>query len=225
MRRVLFFLIIGVLGVGILVSLGTWQIKRLQWKNAILAEIDERIHAAPVPLPETIDPARDKYLSVTLSGKFVGPDLRVLVSIQHKGAGYRVITGFDTGTQTLLIDRGFVKVDAPFDTLDGKEATLSGHLHWPDEKDGYTPDPDRAKNIWFVRDVPLMAQELGMSEALVVLSEANPIDTTVEAMPIETSGIPNDHLNYAITWFSLAAVWLLMTLIFLRQSMRHKKEA
>jgi len=225
MRRVLFFLIIGVLGVGILVSLGTWQVRRLEWKNAILAEIEARIHAAPVAMPETIDAARDKYLPVTVSGTFVGPDLRVLVSIQHKGAGYRVITGFDTGTQKILVDRGFVKVDAPLENLDGQSATITGHLHWPEEKDGYTPDPDRAKNIWFVRDVPLMAAELGMSETLLVAANMDPQNASVDPMPIDTSGIPNDHLNYAITWFSLAAVWLLMSLIFLRQSMRHKKEA
>ena len=87
MVRFLFPLLLGIVGCGILVSLGSWQVDRLAWKEAILAEIDARIFDAPVALPVTPDEAADKYLAVAATGTLSGPEIHVLASAKGLGAG------------------------------------------------------------------------------------------------------------------------------------------
>ena len=91
--------------------------------------------------------------------------------------------------------------------------TVTGNLQWPRETDSYTPAPDIRGNTWFARDVPAMAAELGTQPILIVARSQT--DPAVTPMPVDTVGIPNDHLNYAITWFSLALIWAAMTAYFL----------
>jgi surfeit locus 1 family protein len=81
--------------------------------------------------------------------------------------------------------------------------TVTGNLHWPDEVDGFTPEPT-SRNIWFARDVAALAQDLGPSPSWSSPATCR-FPTPGDALAGDTSGIPNDHLNYAVTWFSLAA--------------------
>lgn len=221
MRRLAFLLIFGIGGAAILISLGVWQMQRLAWKEGVIAEIEARIDAEPVILPQTLNPETDAYLPVSVTGTFGGDYLRVLVSQKGAGAGYRVITPLIMQDRTIMVDRGFVPVaDAPEGS--GGMAiqviqTVVGNLQWPQETDKFTPDPDLTNNIWFARDVPAMAAALGTDPVLVVQREMSQASGPVTPMPVDTAAIPNDHLQYAITWFSLALVWVLMTFFFLRR--------
>jgi surfeit locus 1 family protein len=146
--------------------------------------------------------------------------LRILVSQKEIGAGYRIISVLDTGTRRVLLDRGFVPVartDVP--AHDGI-VTVQGNLQWPQETDGFTPEPDIAANIWFARDVEVMAQALDAEPLLVVAKQTSFDDAPVQPLPVDTSAIPNDHLTYAITWFSLAAIWITMSLAFILRARR-----
>ena len=95
--------------------------------------------------------------------------------------------------------------------------TLVGNLDNPNEADGFTPAPELDTNIWFARDVPAMARTLDTKPVLVVLRDVLETGGDVTPWPVDTKNIPNDHLQYAITWFSLSAIWLAMTAIFLRR--------
>lgn len=224
-KSVLVPLVFGILGVGVLVSLGKWQLDRLAWKKGVLAEIEARIAADPVPLPAEVDPEADRYRPVEVSGR-IGPDaLRVLVSQKRVGAGYRLISGFDTGTRRVLLDRGFIPVDEEIPDAPAREVTVTGNLHWPDDRLDTTPDNDVAGNMWFARDVAQMAQELDTEPLLVIARELDPPEPSIRPLPVDTSGIPNDHLEYAVTWFSLAVIWAAMTGFFIRRQIRAGKEA
>lgn len=214
MRRILFLLIIGFVGLGILLGLGTWQMQRLAWKQAIIAEIDARAVAAPVDLPDDPDPVADKYLAVHVSGTLLPQELHVLISRLRVGAGYRIIAPFELSDgRRILVDRGFVRVKNKDATRTIGAMQITGNLHWPDETDGYTPAPDMAGNIWFARDVPEMARVLGTEPVLVIAR--SPGDPGVTPLPVDSSAVTNNHLQYAITWFSLALVWAAMTAYFL----------
>ncbi|UWR02160.1 SURF1 family protein [Ruegeria conchae] len=213
MRRILFLLIFGLAGLGVLISLGVWQMQRLAWKQGILAEIEARIAADAVDLPETVTEADDKYLPVTLFGEMKPEEIHVLVSVKQVGAGYRIIQPFSTADRTILVDRGFVPTTAKkADRVTGP-MEVSGNLHWPDEIDSYTPEPDIDGNIWFARDVPTLAAALGTEPVLLIARSKT--DPDIKPLPVDTAGIPNDHLQYAITWFGLALVWAAMTGYFL----------
>ena len=213
MRRILFLLIFGLAGLAVLVSLGTWQVQRLAWKEGILADIEARIAAEPVPLPEAVDPEADRYLPVEVSGEMLPGEIHVLVSVKQVGPGYRIIAPFRTGDRTILVDRGFVPTTAKQAERQIGPMQVVGNLHWPDEIDGYTPDPDQASNIWFARDVPALADALGAEPILLVARSQT--DPAILPLPVDTAGIPNDHLQYAVTWFGLALVWAAMTGYFL----------
>ena len=214
MRRYVFPLLLGLVGIAILLSLAFWQLRRLGWKEAILAEISAKISAAPVALESlgTPDPARDQYLPVLVDGRTTGQEILVLSGRKNEGAGYEVIDAFETsGGRRVLLDRGFVPetgrdMPRPALVLSG-----TGNLLWPNESDSYTPPPDTKTGLWFARDVAGMAAALGTEPILVVLKSASGDLQAVEPTPVTTEGIPNDHLQYAITWFSLAAVWAGMT--------------
>lgn len=214
MARVVFMVFFGLTGCAILVWLGTWQIQRLGWKQEVLAEIDSRISAEPVALPVAPDPDADKYLPVEVSGAVSDTELHVLVSVKHVGPGYRIIAPFQTEDgRLILLDRGFVATEDKNKARQTGPMTVVGNLHWPDEIDSYTPEPDVAANTWFARDVPRMAAALGTEPVLLIARSQT--DPNMTPLPVDTVGVPNDHLQYAITWFSLALIWAAMTAYFL----------
>lgn len=216
MGRIIGALVLGVVGVAILVSLGVWQMQRLAWKEGILADIEARIAAAPVPVPADPDPEADRYLPVVVTGRFTEGHVRVLVSQRGLGAGYRILSPFETEAgRRLLVDRGVIRVAEDAPQPPAGEVTVTGNLHWPDERDGFTPENDIADNTWFAREVPVLAAHFGTEPVLVIARALSVSDAPVTPLPVSTEGIPNDHLNYAITWFSLAAVWMGMTLFLL----------
>ena len=219
MGRVAFLLIVGIGGAAILVSLGIWQVQRLAWKEGVLADIEDRIAADPVPLPETLDTVRDAYLPVEVTGTLRPDYLQVLVSQKTIGAGYRIIRPMLHPEGDILIDLGFVstKDASGLKFEEGPPITIVGNLQWPQEIDSFTPDPDLERNIWFARDVGAMAEALDTRPILVVRRDAPQLGGPLSPLPVDTSAIPNDHLQYAVTWFSLAAIWAGMSLYFIRR--------
>ncbi len=218
MSRYVFPLLLGVVGVAILCSLGIWQLHRLTWKEAMLADIETRIAAPPVDLATVTAPdaERDQYLPVTVKGRTTGEEADVLSGLKEQGTGFEIISAFETSDgRRILLDRGFVPEAQKDVARPPVELTVTGNLEWPNEADTYTPEPDLSANLWFARNVPDMAASLKTDPILVVIRTAEGDAQGILPMPVDTSGIPNDHLNYAITWFSLAAVWAGMTLYLL----------
>lgn len=212
LRRMIAPLLIGLIGASILVGLGVWQVQRLAWKTALLADIEARIAATPVALPLHPDPVADRYLPVTVSGTLSGTSIHVLSSRKGEGAGYRIVSALVTPEgRRILVDRGYVPEEDLAMVADSGHIDVVGNLHRPSEVDSFTPDPDLKANIWFARDVPAMARALKTEPVLVVARSVQGDNGAATPMPVDTSGIPNDHLNYAITWFSLALAWLGMT--------------
>lgn len=225
MKRYAAPLLIGLTGIAILLWLGTWQIQRLDWKRGILAEIESTIAGDPQPLPQLVDPQAQRYQPVVLTGTLEAQTLAVLVSVKQRGAGWRLISAFQTEDgRRILVDRGFVPVEEKDSPRFAGPAEITGNLHWPDDRTSSTPVNDPAKNTWYARDIAAMADALGTEPLLVVTRQMTPADPEVTPLPVDTSGIPNDHLQYAITWYSLAAVWLMMTGVWI-QRLRTGREA
>ena len=219
MRRLIFLLVVGLAGLAVLLSLASWQLQRLAWKQQILDTIEIRVAAEPGDLPVNPDPVDDKYMPVRLVGHLAPGELHVLVSVPMLGPGYRMIVPFVTEDgRRILVDRGYIRTAAKDTARSTGQVEILGNLHWPDETDSYTPPADLAANIWYARNVELMSAALKTLPIMVVLTD-NPINgSSVIPLPINTASIPNNHLQYAITWFSLALIWALMTAYFLWRS-------
>ena len=212
----------------LMLALGIWQLERLQWKTALIAERAERTHAAPVPLPAAGDDlAAAEYRRVALSGSFDHDRELDLAARSHLGVpGYHIVTPFRLADgRTVLVDRGWV----PNNRRDPKtraagqlagEVTLDGLIRVPVAKGWLVPDNEPGHHVWFWFDLPAMARQAGIAGPLA------PVFVDAAAAPIpggyplggETIlTLPNDHLQYAITWFALAIVLVVIYLVFHHQ--------
>ena len=179
-------------------------------KRGQLDAMTAGISSPAVPVPAIFDPDKDRYRPVTVSGRFTGEVLYVLSGQPMVGAGVQVIAVLQTvDNRRLLIDRGFLQDDDKAKALTATDVDLLGNMMWPRDSNQYTPPPDPKTGLWFGRDAVAMAAKLN-TEAVIIVART-PTGDGIEAMPIDTASIPNDHWGYAITWFSLAFVWAVMT--------------
>ncbi len=212
MRSVFFVLVVAVAGFAILMSLGFWQLRRLEWKEGLIARAEAMIAVAPVPLPAAPDPGHDRYRAVTVAGRFTGEEAHVLTA-SETGPGFLIVAAFETDDgRRILIDRGFVPEEARGAPRPAKPARVTGNLNWPDDMTSATPPYDAKADLWFGRDVAGIAARLKTLPILVVARD----DTgdAIQAVPV-TAVFRNNHLGYAIQWFGLAAVWAGMTVLYL----------
>lgn len=213
-RRLLMPLIIGVVGTAVLIVLGTWQLERLRWKEAVIGRLEGRMAADPVTVPDDAKPERDGYLRVRTEGVIRPGELHVYTSVPPHGVGYRVIAPLDLRDgRRVLLDRGFVPIDEKEAARPVGPVEVAGALHWPQESDRFTAEPDRAANIWFARDVAPMAEVLE-AEPVMLVVERSSLEGGPMPLPV-TANVPNRHLEYVVTWYGLAAAWAGMTLYWL----------
>ena len=151
---------------------------------------------------------------VKVKGALEPRSIFILTPVKGSGAGFRVISPFklvDGGK--ILIDRGVIKEkDKSFLKTSRQQSLLSGYLSWPNETDYFTPEPNFTRNIWFSRDLEKMANFLETQPILVVLTE-NRLDPSIR-MQDPTNDIPNNHLQYALTWFMMGILWFGMSVYF-----------
>lgn len=212
---------LGLAGVVFLCGLGTWQVQRMYEKRAQLDEMTAGISTPAVPVPAQLDPEKDRYRPVTAEGRFTGETLYVLSGKPMIGAGVQVISVLQTDDgRRLLVDRGFLPDDEKAKPLTVTTVKILGNLMWPRDSNDYTPPPDPKTGLWFARDAQAMSALLGTEPTFIVARA--PTGDGIEAMPIDTSSIPNDHWGYAITWFLLAFVWAVMTAALVWRIRRQK---
>ncbi len=178
----------------------------------MIERIETQLAKEPVPI---FSQPFEEFMPVTADGRITRSEAHILTSVRHVGVGFRIVSAFETRGRRILLDRGFVPEtlkNAPRTELDVR---VSGNFRTVDEVDRFTPAPDLEANYWFARDIPALASALDAEPVLIILRETSESEPAVAPMPVDTSGIPNDHLGYAITWFSLAAVWMGMTAFLL----------
>ena len=142
MRRYLFPVLMGLIGVAVLTSLGFWQLERMEEKRAYLNEMEARIANAPVPLPDVPEEGRDKFQAVVAEGRFTGEYLEVLAGQKGASPGVMVIEAFQLADgRRIMVQRGFVEEEARAVPRPPHEATVAGNLHWPADTGSSTPPP------------------------------------------------------------------------------------
>lgn len=210
----------------VLIALGNWQVRRLAWKEDLIARVNERITADALDMTggrlAAVDPgefaAANEYRPVTVEGEYRdGATVHVFTSLSDpkgplQGPGYWIFTPLVTGSaRTVFVNRGFV----PFDRLAGTppapggQVTVSGPLRLPETGNFMTPDPDPAKRVWYIRDPQAVAAAVGLKGEVV------PFFIDADAASTPPGGLPqagetrtrfvNSHLQYAVTWYGLAA--------------------
>ncbi|MGY6550159.1 MAG: SURF1 family protein [Roseinatronobacter sp.] len=217
-RRMIIPALFGLIGTAGLVLLGLWQLDRAGQKAALIDEMESRIFAAPVPLPDRPEPEAHRYLPVQSAGRFLPEHLFVLSAQRALGPGFHLVQGFETEEgRRILVERGFLPEAgrASLALDDTGFVQLIGNLHWPRDINRHTPAFDSARNLAFGRDVTEMAARLGTEDTLLVLRAAHPPDPRITPVPVTDVTIPDPHLGYAVQWFLMALAWAGMTVFFL----------
>ncbi|HEX2449259.1 MAG TPA: SURF1 family protein [Methyloceanibacter sp.] len=215
----------------VLIGLGVWQVQRLHWKEGLIADIEARTKAAPITLAEAVAIAKGgrdpSYYRVTVAGRFDHAKELYLYAVSEGRAGWHVITPLKTEDgAVVLVDRGFVPealrdpASRPKGELGGV-VTVTGIVHVPEAQGAFTPDSEVGANRWFWRDLHAMARAAGTEVAPFFLdAEKSEIPGGWPEGGQTRLELPNNHLQYAITWFLLAAALLLVYAIFLRSAFR-----
>lgn len=212
--------------VAILVTLGTWQLQRLAWKERLIERLAERTSAAPMDLPRDLsDSEALAYLPVRLTGRFLHDREMYLVGRSYRGqAGFHVVTpmALEDG-RAILVDRGWVPPERkdPETRAEGRGdalVTVEGLLR-PGGWRGsalFKPTNQPAERLWVWPDLPEMAAEAGLERAVDTVYVAAGAAADSARYPIGGRTelvLRNDHLQYAITWYALAAVLLVIYLL------------
>lgn len=213
----------------LLLGLGTWQVERLQWKEGLIAARQAAVTAPPTDLPTNLAAARGlEFHHARVVGHFLNERELYLHAINAAGdAGYHVVTPLRLADgAALLVDRGFVTAErkAPQTRLAGEipgAAVVTGLLRVPGTgKPGwFVPDNDPARNEWFYIDLPAMAKAASLDSVLPFYLDAD-ASSDPGFWPVGGQTIldlPNNHLQYAITWYALAAGLLVVYILVWRR--------
>jgi surfeit locus 1 family protein len=211
----------------VLVGLGIWQLDRKVWKEGLIATLQQRLAGAPSGLPPlqswpTLDPAQDEYRRVQFAAE-LEPNQEALVFTSGSafrpdvsGSGYWAFAPARlTGGGVVVVDRGFVPEGRQDKTTraTGEVAgriDMVGVMRWPETQSWFMPQADPAHNLWFVRDPGAIARAKGWGEVapfFIELESPVPPGGLPLPGPLKVN-LPDDHLQYAMTWFGLAAVVL-----------------
>ncbi|GAA0531411.1 surfeit locus 1 family protein [Rhizomicrobium palustre] len=193
-----------------LVGLGHWQMQRLAWKEALIAQVNRNLTAPPLTLAEALRLGKAaEYRRVTVSGSFDHGKEAYVYGTADGAPVLHVITPLRTKTGTLLVDRGIVTLQMR-DPARRQAGQVTGEVHatglwrYPDPPGLFTPKPDLAKRLWFSRDVTAMAAGTKLVAPVLVEADASPNPGGWPKGGHSVVNFPNRHLEYALTWYGLA---------------------
>lgn len=223
--------------VAIFVGLGLWQLERRAEKHALIAALDARLSADPVPLPppsqwRALTPEHDEFRRVSFTATY---EPRLDAMVYSSGSAIRPdISGPGTWAflparlpdgNTVAVNAGFVpntmqdravEDRSVAQLVTGQPVVMTGYLRFPVAAGMLTPTPEHNKRLWFARDQMAMAQALGWDKVApfyIDLESPAPPNGIPKPGPLQVQ-LPDDHMQYAVTWFTLAvavaiafAVW------------------
>lgn len=224
--------------VAILIGLGLWQVQRKAWKDDLIARIAARAHRAPVPVPPSAEwpgwrAAEGDYVPVRAVGTYRHDRairVRGLAPGEGPGrplAGVHVLTPLELeGGGIVVVHRGFVAAppDRPAASLDlatlprpAGRVTVTGLMRAPEPRGAFTPADDPARGEFYTRDPAAVPGLDGPVAPFLIDADAASEPGPAPRGGLTRLSIPNHHLQYALTWFDLAAVLLAIFTLWARQ--------
>jgi len=228
--------VFALVAVVIFIGLGSWQLQRKAWKEALIESLEQRLSTPPVDLPPrerwaTLDPADDEFRHVRFSAALLpsadalvytsGSALRSDVS----GAGYWVFAPARLPAGGLVVvNRGFVPQGWQDPAIRDAGSTpanaeLVGVMRWPESRGAFSPKDDPGHNLWFVRDPVAIAAAKGWGDIApfyIELESPQPANGLPRAGRLRAN-LRNEHFQYAITWYGLALVVVTMFVFWVRR--------
>jgi surfeit locus 1 family protein len=234
-RRLIVPSLAALLALAVLLALGTWQLERRAWKHGLIATLDERLAAPPGPLPAPdtwarLDLAGLEFRRVAFRAEFQHADEALVFTsgsalrTDVSGHGYWVFTPARLpGGGVVVVNRGFVPdgQQDPKTRPDGQvpgTVDIVGVIRRPESRGIFTPADDPGRNLWFVRDHLAMAAAKKWSEVapFFIDQEAPPAPGGLPRAGRIVPNLPDNHLQYAVTWYGLAGVLVVVFALWVR---------
>jgi surfeit locus 1 family protein len=227
-----------------LIALGTWQLQRKAWKEDLIATLNERLAAPPSALPapaawSRLDQVSDEYRRVKFTATFDhGKEALVYAAASAfrpdvTGHGYWIFTPARLADgAVVMVNRGFVPEDrkAAASRAPGEIAgpvEIVGALRWPEARAWFSAADDPVHNLWFVRDPHAIAAAKGIGAvAPFYVEQEAPVPPGGWPQPGKlVVNLPNNHLQYVVTWYGLALVLVVVFVVWARSAVRNAREA
>jgi surfeit locus 1 family protein len=217
------FTVVTLVMLAALIALGTWQIQRLHWKLALIEAVNRNLTLPPVSLDAALQLGKNaEYRRVALTGRFDHAKEAYIYSVIEGGPAYHVVTPLTLEDgRVLLIDRGIVP-ETKLDPAPRRAGQVPGIVRvvgvWrAGSLPGlFTPTPQLARRLWFVRDVAAIAaaDRIRVAAPVMVEADATPNPGGWPQGGHTVVSFRNEHLQYAITWYALAAALVGVYLVF-----------
>ncbi len=214
----------------ICLALGAWQVERLFWKQGLIAQREAAVTAAPAAVPKTLSEARSmEFRHVSDEGVFLNhKEIYLGATSEGGGQGYQVLTPFlEPGGRVVFVNRGYIpgELRDPTKRALGQIAgtiRVQGLLRLPPagRPNWFLPDNRPDVNYWFWVDLPAMsaADKLDRVAPFYIDADATPNPGGWPKGGVTRLTLPNNHLQYAITWFSLAVALIVIYVLFHRRN-------
>ncbi len=219
MRALALLGVLCVFAVGAPAALGVWQLERRVWKLNLIEEIAQRVNATPIDAPrpsqwERVAAGDYTYRRVRAAGLYLNDRETLVRAVTRLGGGFWVLTPLRTAEgYTILVNRGFV----PFERRDpatrregliGERSVVVGLLRISEPKGAFLHANDPAAGRWYSRDVAAIGEARGQSPIApyFIDADAAPVPGRLPIGGLTVIDLPNNHLIYALTWFTLAVM-------------------
>jgi len=231
--------VFAIAGIAILVGLGLWQLDRKVWKENLIAAISARLARPPADLPPRdhwarLTPKQEEFARVGFPAEFLDGQEALVYSAGSafrpdvKGPGYFVFAPARlAGGSLVIVNRGFVPLDRkdPATRMNGTlhgSVDVVGIIRWPETRGLFTPSDEPQNNVWYLRDVTAIADAKKWSTAApFYIEQESPVPLGGLPSPGKLEpNLPDNHLQYAITWFGLALALAGVYLVWLVRCLR-----
>ena len=200
-------------------ALGTWQLYRLQWKTELISEITFGLDSTPIKYSNTL---KKNYQRVVSDGRFNFEDQIYLYSLNESGKpGYDVITPYHTlKNENVLVNRGWIDKNLKGNSeinLKENKVKITGLLREIYKANIFKPKNDLKNNIWFSLEASDLKELTGKQFSNYMIYLEKPKNKVPIPKKISID-VPNNHLKYAITWYSIAISILFYYLYFRKKN-------
>lgn len=227
------------IGLIILIGLGIWQLERRVWKHNLIATLNAELAKPPVALPSraqwsALKPNSHEFRRVSFAAEILPGQEALVYSAGSalrpdvKGPGYWVFAPARLADgSVVIVDRGFVPPDRkdPASRTQGAPhgvVNIVGIMRWPERSGSFTPAADLKGNVWYARDVKaIVVAKHWLDDAPFYVDQESPVPPGGWPKPGRmVVSLPDNHLQYALTWFGCA---LALTVIYVRWLMRRRR--
>ena len=234
-RKTLAVAVVAALGIALFVALGTWQVQRRAWKLDLIERIEQRVHAAPVAAPASeewpqLRGVDQEYRHVRVTGVYIASAQALVQAVTERGPGHWLLMPLrQTDGSVVWINRGFVPLDgrANGDTSTAP-VTVDGLLRLTEPGGGFLRHNNAAAERWFSRDVQALSAARGLTRTAPFFIDADAASQPAPNAPVgglTVIAFHNNHLVYAITWYTLALMVAAAAFLVLRVERRGPRAA